>query len=41
MLGGREDPPSTLELADPAEALEPRGVEEILLGHLLGGKTSG
>src|SRR5215213_8402489 len=31
VLGGREDPSCALELADPAEALDPRGVEEVLL----------
>ena len=41
MLRGREDPPSALELADPAEALEPRGVEQILLGGLLGRQAGG
>ena len=34
VLGGREDPPSTLELADAAEPLEPRRVEEVLLGDV-------
>ena len=38
VLGGREDPPSTLELADPAQPLEPGRVEEVLLGHVLGGQ---
>ena len=35
VLRGREDPPGALELADPAQALEPGRVEQVLLGHLL------
>ena len=35
VLGGREDPAGALELADPAQALEPRRVEEVLLGDVL------
>ena len=35
VLGGREDPARALELADPAQALEPGGVEEVLLGDVL------
>jgi len=35
MLGGREDPPSALQLADPTQALEPRGIEQVLLGDRL------
>ena len=38
MLGGREDPARALELADPAQALEPGGVEQVLLGDLLVGE---
>ena len=41
VLGGREDPPSTLELADPAQPLEPRRVEEVLLGDVLGRQPGG
>ena len=36
MLGGREDPARALKLADAAQALQPRGVEEVLLGDVLG-----
>ena len=32
VLGGREDPSGALELADPAEPLDPRRVEQVLLG---------
>ena len=32
VLRGREDPPGALELADPAQALEPGRVEQVLLG---------
>ena len=35
VLRGREDPPRALQLADPAQALEPCGVEEVLLGDVL------
>ena len=35
MLGGREDPARALELADAAEPLQPRRVEEVLLGDVL------
>ena len=36
MLGGREDPAGALELADAAQPLEPRRVEQVLLGDVLG-----
>ena len=35
VLGGREDPARALELADPAQPLEPGGVEQVLLGDVL------
>ena len=35
VLGGREDPAGALELADPAQPLEPGGVEQVLLGDVL------
>ena len=35
VLGGREDPARRLQLADPAEPLQPSGVEEVLLGDVL------
>ena len=35
VLGGREDPARALELADPAQPLEPRGVEQVVLGGVL------
>jgi hypothetical protein len=35
MLGGREDPAGALELADPAQPLEPRGIEQVVLGGVL------
>ena len=38
VLRGREDPAGALELADPAQPLEPRGVEEVLLRDLLVGQ---
>ena len=38
VLGGREDPAGALELADAAQPLEPRRVEQVLLGGLLGGQ---
>ena len=41
VLGGREDPARALELADPAQALEPGGIEEIVLGGRLGGQAEG
>ena len=41
VLGGREDPAGALELADPAQALEPGGVEEVLLGGVLVGQPGG
>ena len=31
MFSSREDPPRTLELVDPAQALQPRRVDEVLL----------
>ena len=36
VLGGREDPARALQLADPAQPLEPRRVEQVLLGGVLG-----
>ena len=36
VLGGREDPARALELAHAPQALHPRGVEEVLLGRVLG-----
>src|SRR4029079_13595521 len=36
MLRRREHPSGALELADAPEALDPRGVEEVVLGHVLG-----
>ena len=41
VLGGREDPPSTLELRDAAQALEPGRVEEVLLGDGFGRQAGG
>ncbi len=41
MLGRREDPAGALELADAAQPLEPRGVEQVLLGGVLGGEPGG
>ena len=38
MLGGREDPARALELADAAQSLEPRGIEEVVLGDVLVGQ---
>ena len=38
VLGGREDPAGALELADPAQPLEPGRVEQVLLGDLLVGQ---
>ena len=38
VLGRREDPARALELADPAQPLQPGGVEEVLLGDVLGGQ---
>ena len=38
VLGRREDPPGALELADPAQTLDPRGVEDVLLGDVLVGQ---
>ena len=35
MLGRREDPARALELADPAQALQPGGVEQVVLGDVL------
>ena len=35
VLGGREDPACRLQLADPAEPLQPRGVQQVLLGDIL------
>ena len=39
VLGRREDPARALELADPAEPLEPGGVEQVLLGDVLVGQA--
>jgi hypothetical protein len=39
MFGRREDPARALELADPPEPLEPRTVEKVLLGNVLGGQV--
>ena len=41
VLGGREDPARALELADPAQPLEPGGVEQVLLGDVLVGQPGG
>ena len=41
VLGGREDPARALELADPAQPLEPRRVEQVLLGDVLVGQPGG
>ena len=41
VLGGREDPASALQLADPAQPLQPGRVEEVLLGDILGGQPGG
>ena len=38
VLGGREDPAGALELADPAQPLEPGRVEQVLLGDILVGE---
>ena len=38
VLGRREDPARALELADPAQPLEPGGVEQVLLGDVLVGQ---
>ena len=38
VLGGREDPAGALELADPAQPLEPGRVEQVLLGDVLVGQ---
>ena len=35
VLGGREHPARALELGDPAQALEPRRVEQVVLGDVL------
>ena len=35
VLGGREHPARALELADPAQALDPGGVEQVVLGDVL------
>jgi hypothetical protein len=35
VLSGREDPARALELADPAEALQPGRVEQVVLGRVL------
>ena len=34
MFGGREDPTRALQLADAAQSLQPRAVEQILFGGL-------
>ena len=39
VLGGREDPARALELADPAQPLEPGGIEQVLLGDVLVGEA--
>ena len=39
VLRGREDPARALELADPAQPLEPRGIEEVVLGGVLVGQA--
>ena len=39
MLGGREDPPRALELVDPAKALQPGRVDQVLLGRIAGHPT--
>src|SRR5262245_50547143 len=36
MFGRREDPAGALELADATQPLQPRGVEQVLLGDLFG-----
>ena len=41
VLGGREDPAGALELADPAQPLEPGRVEQVLLGDVLVGQPGG
>ncbi len=41
VLRGREDPARALQLADPAQALEPDGIEDVLLGRLLGRHPGG
>ena len=41
VLGRREDPARALELADAAEALQPRRVEEVVLGGVLVGQARG
>ena len=41
VLGRREDPAGALQLADAAQPLEPRGVEQVLLGDVLGGQPGG
>ncbi len=38
VLGGREDPASALELADPAQALEPGRIEQVVLGVASAGR---
>ena len=38
VLGRREDPACALQLADPAQPLQPGRVEEVLLGDVLGGQ---
>ena len=40
VLRRREHPSGALELADPPEALDPRGVEEVVLGDVLGGSPA-
>jgi predicted metal-dependent hydrolase len=39
MLSGREDPPRTLELVNAPQALQPRGVDEVLLSSPAGDPT--
>ena len=39
VLGGREDPAGALQLADPAQPLEPGRVEQVLLGDVLVGES--
>ena len=41
VLRRREDPPGALELADPPQPLEPRRVEEVLLGGVLRRQAGG
>ena len=41
MLGGGEDPARALELADPSQPLDPRRVEEVVLGDVLGVEVRG